>query len=153
LCCNAQLGKERKEKLNNNAVPNSDYHNVNRENGVSRRLSLTILPPDLLCNADISIVYADDEAFSCTQVDTEAAFPSMADGQTSEFPRMGACGGASLLLKDPDCTEATIRAAALTGAVDIALGIYDDAAPRTAAVVAAGEVVQVRKGPRALHEA
>ena len=49
MCCNAQLRKERKEKLSNNAVPNSDYHNVNRANGVNRRLSLTILPRPITC--------------------------------------------------------------------------------------------------------
>jgi hypothetical protein len=39
----------------NNAVPNSDYHNVNRANGVNRRLSLTILPrANHLCNGDLS---------------------------------------------------------------------------------------------------
>jgi hypothetical protein len=44
-----QLEKEGKEKLNNATVPNSDYHHVNRANGVNRRLSLPILPHRITC--------------------------------------------------------------------------------------------------------
>jgi hypothetical protein len=44
-----QLEKEGKEKLNNATVPNSDYHHVNRADGVNRRLSLPILPHRITC--------------------------------------------------------------------------------------------------------
>jgi hypothetical protein len=109
--------------------------------------------PGNLCYADVSIVTQTMKSSAALKWTPRSHFRRWPMDNHSEFPRMGACGSASLLLKDPDCTLTTIRAAALTGAVDIALGIYNDAAPRTAAVVAAGEVVQVRKGPRALHKA